>query len=71
MTQQELDRQVAAATGESLCEIRSRGFSIANPGEVNFDPEPIQRSPLVVDWDADALHRNVALVEQPPYRRAG
>lgn len=71
MTQQQLDREVADATGEDLSEIRSRGFSIADPNEVNFDPEPFDLPPQVVDWDADALSRNVALVDQPPYCRAG
>ena len=42
MTQAELDRAVAAATGETICTIRSRGFSI-----VEF-PEP---APRIVDWD--------------------
>lgn len=51
MTQQQLDRLVSEATGEDLRAIRRRGFSIANPIEVNFDPEPDQRPPQWVDWD--------------------
>jgi hypothetical protein len=51
MTQQQLDRLVADATGEDIRSIRRRGFSIANPVEVNFDPEPDQRPPQWVDWD--------------------
>lgn len=42
MTQAELDRAVAAATGESLATIRGRGFSIV---EI---PDP---APRIVDWD--------------------
>ena len=42
MTQAELDRAVAAATGETICTIRTRGFSLF---EV---PEP---APRIVDWD--------------------
>ena len=50
MTQSELDRRVAAATGENLAEIRRRGFLIADPSEVGFDPEPLY--PLnLIDWD--------------------
>jgi len=30
MTQAELDREAASALGEVLCEIRRRGFSLAN-----------------------------------------
>jgi hypothetical protein len=51
MTQQQLDRAVAKATGESLCEIRHRGFSIADPADVAFDPEPEDLPPQFIDWD--------------------
>ena len=51
MTQKQLDRLVADATGEDVRSIRKRGFSIANPVDVNFDPEPDQRPPQWVDWD--------------------
>ena len=57
MTQQQLDRLVADATGEDLRSIRRRGFSIANPVDVNFDPEPDQRPPQWVDWDLLDLER--------------
>lgn len=49
MSHRELNEAIAVATGESLDLIRSNGFSIADPLEVNFDPEP--RRPLVLDWD--------------------
>jgi hypothetical protein len=52
MTQREIDRAVAATTGESLTEIRHRGFGIANLANTRDDPEPVDRSPLVLDWDA-------------------
>lgn len=51
MTQQQLDREVAKATGETVCQIRQRGFSIADPAEVAFDPEPYDQPPQMVDWD--------------------
>lgn len=51
MTRRELHAAVAAATGESLSEIRRRGFSIADPAEVRFDPEPDQLIPQMIDWD--------------------
>jgi hypothetical protein len=50
MTQQELDRQVARATGEPLCSVRQRGFGIADPLDVGFDPEP-SGAPQWIDWD--------------------
>ncbi|QDV19502.1 hypothetical protein Pan153_41680 [Gimesia panareensis] len=65
MTQQDLDQAVAMATGEDVRAIRQRGFSLANPLEVNFDPEPDLRPPQSVDWDDLSLQQNVALFAQP------
>ena len=39
MTQTTLNRKVARATGESLATIRRRGFSLACPDVVLFDPD--------------------------------
>jgi len=50
MTQRELDREVASATGESLSEIRRLGFSIESPADALSDPEP-NAAPGVIDWD--------------------
>ena len=58
MTQHELDIAVAQATRESLSEIRRRGFSIADPENVNYDPEPVRRS-RYIDWDALDRQRRV------------
>ena len=57
MTHRQLHRAVAAATGESLREIRRRGFGPADPMEIDFDPEPDETSPQMVYWDALALER--------------
>jgi len=51
MTQRNIDNAVAAVTGESLCVIRRRGFGIADPADVNFDPEPDDVPPAWLDWD--------------------
>lgn len=51
MTQSQLDRLIANATGEDLREIQRRGFSLAHPSETNFDPEPDCLPPQVIDWD--------------------
>jgi len=61
MTQFDLDSAVACATGESLCEIRRRGFSIADPTEVRFDPEPDQLVPQMIDWDDFEGRRNIPI----------
>ena len=42
MTQRELERELANMTGESIATIRSRGFSLVEPPELE---------PLVLDWD--------------------
>lgn len=57
MTHRQLNRAVAMATGESLREIRLRGFSLADPSDVDFDPEPNDAPPQIVDWDELALER--------------
>jgi hypothetical protein len=53
MSQHEIDLAVAMATGESVVTIHDLGFGIADPLEVNFDPEP--RRPLYFDWDARSV----------------
>ena len=65
MTQTQLDQQVANATGEDLREIQFRGFSLADPMTVNFDPEPCDLPPQILDWDQVDLERNVAFFYQP------
>ena len=50
MSQQDLNEAVAMATGESVAVIDQHGFHLADPLDVNYDPEP--RRPLVFDWDS-------------------
>lgn len=47
MGQHEIDQAVASVTGEKLGLIQNLGFSIADPFDVAYDPEP--REPLVLD----------------------
>lgn len=68
MTQTCLDRCVARATGETLDTIRRRGFSLADPDTVSFDPEPCP-SPQVVDWDELDAKRRTALFPSRHIRR--
>ena len=49
MTQGQLDRAVAQATGESVRTIRHRGFNIELPVTESHD-DPV--SPQIIDWDA-------------------
>jgi len=50
MSQSEVDRAVADATGESLSTIRRRGFSLVTPLTL-FDPDDASAQPQIVDWD--------------------
>jgi len=50
MTQNQLERELANATGESLDTIRSRGFSLVEVPDLK---------PLTIDWD------EVQQIEQP------
>jgi len=72
MTQQELERELCNATGEALSEIRHLGFGLADPSDVDFDPEPYDHSPQVVDWDEVQQRQNVAIFEsrRPRHRAA-
>jgi len=54
MTQAELNRAVARATGESVSLISSMGFGPVNNG-------PHQREPRTVDWDKAQQTRPVSL----------
>ena len=60
MTQNQIERAVARATGEDLATIRSLGFSVADPNDVSFDPErPLRRRPRIriINWDRLAAKR--------------
>ena len=63
MTQAELNRAVARATGESTREIARRGF-------VLLTPIPVEREPLVVDWDRLDAERRTSFFEQRTADRA-
>ncbi len=51
MPQRDLDRAVSVATGESPTVIRRRGFGIADPLDVNTDPEPDDVPPQYLEWE--------------------
>ena len=63
MSQRELNRQISKATGEDLATIAGMGF-------VELTRFPIEREPLVVDWDEHDLEHNVAVIPQRRRKRA-
>ena len=56
MTQSELDREVARATGESLRTVASMGFV-----PLTVKPYERDREPLMLDWDDEDARRRVLL----------
>ena len=52
MTQRQLNRLVSHATGESRRTIHRRGFSVADPLSVAYDPEPM-KGPYPDDMPSD------------------
>ena len=61
MTIAEINRRVALATGESVRTVSELGFSLADPGIVDYDPEPSEIEDLIVDWDQLELERSSAI----------
>ena len=61
MTQAEVNRAVARATGEAVRTIAQLGFRIADPQVVDNDPEPYDVDPEDKAFGGDALDRQRAL----------
>lgn len=58
MTQNELNRAIAEATGETVSTIKRLGFLLDAP---IFDPdnaEPVDQGPHVIDWEEFDLQRS-------------
>ena len=62
MSQLDLNKAVARATGETSSLVNHFGFHLADPLEVSYDPEP--RQPLMLDWD------NMCVTEWPQIQMA-
>lgn len=62
MTQSQINRAVAQATGEDVGTISRLGFSLADPAVVRYDPEPCRLEPQIGNGDAanseDSLARH-------------
>lgn len=57
MTQQQLNREVARATGESVETVQRLGFLLDEPWLNITDPASEVLGPQVIDWDALELSR--------------
>lgn len=51
MTQSQLYRALAQATGESVRTIKQLGFSLLKPDILQLDTELLDVAPQTVDWD--------------------
>jgi hypothetical protein len=51
MKQNDLNRSLSRATGESVRTIRRLGFSLFDPGANDTDADSIDLPPQVIDWD--------------------
>lgn len=63
MNQNDLNRSLSRATGESVRTIRRLGFSPFDPAAGDTDAECLEVPPQVVDWDQLELER-IALAIQ-------
>ncbi|TWT56430.1 hypothetical protein [Allorhodopirellula solitaria] len=51
MNQNDLNRAVARATGETISAVKRLGFMIANPSDLIDDPTDPVHGGRVIDWD--------------------
>ena len=69
MTQTQLERSIAAATGESLATIRRRGFSMVDmPATAELYDAVV---PQMVDWDELDANRTGVLPARSQRRQVG
>jgi hypothetical protein len=57
MTQRQLNRAIARATGDSLKTITRMGFSVVDPFVAPDNDRPTAFGPNVVDWDQQDAER--------------
>ena len=63
MNQNDLNRSLSRATGESVRTIKRLGFSLFDPGANNAEPDSIDLPPQVVDWDQLELDRMAPAIQ--------
>ena len=65
MTQNELNREVARATGETVTTVKRLGFILDDPSSRPQDADFADLGPHVIDWDDFDVERS-----QPPDGRS-
>ena len=66
MTQNELNRAIAEATGETVSTIKHLGFLLDAPSFDPDDAEPVDLGPHVIDWDEFDLQRTTPFPGRSP-----
>ncbi len=64
MKQNDLNRAVAAATGETVSTIKRLGFLLSDPDDPR-DPESEEFGPYVIDWDELEVQQHARQRERP------
>ena len=67
MNQEHLNRHVARKTGENICTIASRGFSLV--GRIPIEPG-IRLLEGLIDWDYVDATRNISMLPDKQQRAA-
>jgi hypothetical protein len=65
MTQNELNRAVARATGESVSTVKGLGFLIDGPSREAEDFGDAESAPQVIDWDQLDAERSGPIPGRP------
>lgn len=63
MTQNDLNRQVARATGETIATVKHLGFVLDEPPPSSLGTDP--DGPQVIDWDALDVQRSQSYAGRP------
>jgi hypothetical protein len=64
MNQNDLNRSLSRATGESVRTIKRLGFSLFDPGANDTDADSIDLPPQVIDWDQLELDRIALAIQE-------
>jgi hypothetical protein len=65
MTQSDLNRAVARATGESVSFVKYQGFLLDDPTDDADDSDYGDTEPQVIDWDQLDAERSIPILGRP------
>ena len=65
MTQNELNRAIVEATGETVSTIKRLGFLLDDPNAAADHFDPLDPGPAVIDWDELQARRREPFCREP------